>query len=110
MSDISYIDWSKAPEGTTHAFTGIPEDWERGVPKYRVYWEKVDGGFVYEWNSSTQGWDFVGDLGLADYTRTAKEESQQQPSKVYWEEDTLVVVLDGSIDRANVKIELRYED
>lgn len=43
-----YIDWSKAPEGTTHVFVYNPLGWCNGVPSQNIFWEKWVGGVVYE--------------------------------------------------------------
>lgn len=44
-----YIDWSKAPEGTTHAYVGLTSEWEYGVPTSTRCWELWSGGKIYEW-------------------------------------------------------------
>jgi hypothetical protein len=46
-----YVDWSKAPEGTTRVVAwDLKED---GTPSYNHNWEKVVDGDVYSWHS---GW------------------------------------------------------
>lgn len=51
-----YIDWTKRPEGTTHLFidNGIGID---GTPLNSSYWEKWDGGAIYEYDHC-DGWRF----------------------------------------------------
>ena len=44
-----YIDWSTAPEGTTHAYVGFACGWKNGVPVCSTYWESWSDGVVYEW-------------------------------------------------------------
>ena len=45
-----YIDWSKAPEGTNHAFVYDPSDWCNGLPAYGTLWEKWEDDVIYEWS------------------------------------------------------------
>lgn len=57
-----YIDWSKAPEGTTHAFVTNGNNWCNGVPKSNNLWEKHGDLTVYEW--SRCGWLPIGTTGM----------------------------------------------
>ena len=61
-----YIDWSKAPKGTTHVFVGFDSDKDTikpdGTPSQRYFWERWEDGYVYEyregdWNLYTGIYD-----------------------------------------------------
>jgi len=47
-----YVDWSKAPEGTTHAFTGHSGLWRDGIPDRRSLWEKHNSDGSFEWKGA----------------------------------------------------------
>lgn len=49
MSEI-YIDWSKAPEGTTHAYVEDHDDWVNGQPLNSFFWEKWDHKWMCGWD------------------------------------------------------------
>ena len=55
-----YIDWGKAPEGTTHVFIGFDSDKDiiksDGTPRQRCFWERWEDGDVYE--SRDEDWNF----------------------------------------------------
>lgn len=60
MSEI-FIDWSKAPEGTTHAYVAHPQNWIDGRPCINMYWEKnVSDQPSMAWN----GVDWEAGLGF----------------------------------------------
>ena len=48
MDDI-YVDWSKAPEGTTHIFVSETSVLYDGAPIRSLDWEKWTGDVVYKW-------------------------------------------------------------
>jgi hypothetical protein len=49
MSEV-YIDWSKAPEGCTHAYVGDPSAWVEGSPRGDGYWELFENGELFEYD------------------------------------------------------------
>lgn len=54
-----FIDWSQAPEGTTHALChdGNCEYWVNGIPKHRTWWERLDETGLYEYSKIIGGWE-----------------------------------------------------
>lgn len=57
MGDV-FIDWSKAPEGTTHALyhEGNAGQWVDGVPKHQTWWERHIEDTHFEWHGN---WIFM---------------------------------------------------
>ena len=47
-----HVDWSKAPQGTTHVCAYFTSRWREGMPFNDTFWEKWEDGIVYEWNGS----------------------------------------------------------
>jgi len=49
-----YIDWSKAPEGTTHVFVGFDGSmiYSDGTPKEERFWERWEDGDIYEYRDA----------------------------------------------------------
>lgn len=45
-----YIDWPRAPEGTTHADTRWPNYWCNGVPSSSFLWLKLSDCQLFEWH------------------------------------------------------------
>ena len=66
-----YIDWSKAPQGTTHAFVYSPLDWCNGSPSSHTHWEKWEGGVVYEWNECS--WIYCDIVNEVDHSARIKK-------------------------------------
>lgn len=62
-----YIDWSKAPEGTTHAYLHV--EWEDGLPSDTRGWEKWEGDNVYDYrNNCWVRYSCVSDVAREDRT------------------------------------------
>lgn len=63
-----FIDWSKAPEGTTHAL--YHEDnagqWVNGIPRYISWWEKFDNTGLYEYSKIFCDWIKKNDIDLTN--------------------------------------------
>lgn len=52
------VDWSRAPEGTTHMYGQAPyEPGPDGMPSSARYWEMWKDGHIYEWNAAHDRWD-----------------------------------------------------
>lgn len=80
-----YIDWSKAPKGTTHMFIGfvwgdaIMSD---GTPKYESFWERWEDGDVYDYQCD-------GDWRL--YAKIVDLESSELNARIEMPTNTKVV-------------------
>ena len=95
MKEI-YIDWSKAPEGTTHAYAP-DHHWINGLLMYHSLWEKHKGGSFQEW-SATEGWGQA-ILTYCMHSRIAKpiEDIKMTPFEVNgWTKDTKFKVISDS--------------
>ena len=69
-----YVDWSKAPQGTTHAYVDNISVWCGGVPKNR-YWEKWQDGDIFEWTGD--GWNYyTNQLSVCEQHRIKKPEGK----------------------------------
>jgi hypothetical protein len=76
MSKNVYIDWSKAPEGTTHAYINEPHHWKDGEPfSYSFFWEKWEEDHVYDWRGCWDYWMATEDCELED--RVAKPVAEE---------------------------------
>ena len=70
-----YIDWSKAPEGTTHAYIGRPLDWYNGVSHYNTFWEKWEDNVVYQWSGHI--WIYHDIAKQVDYSQRIKKPEEK---------------------------------
>lgn len=89
-----FIDWSKAPEGTTHVFCSSLADYERnftdGDTDLEFLWVMVQDGYVYEHDSGFIGcWDWSGsdvgqlsDEAIARYDVLAPSEGVPEIDKI----------------------------
>lgn len=57
-----FIDWSKAPEGTTHAYNGIKGAWIDGIPEGVALWEKWTDDAIYDYSDYEGGWNKYRDI------------------------------------------------
>jgi hypothetical protein len=78
MSEI-FIDWSKAPEGTTHAWK-LSASWKDGIPGALKFWEKHTEDNIYEW--SDIGWQIMPTFSDRDLeNRIARPDAPFQNAK-----------------------------
>ena len=70
-----YIDWSKAPEGTTHAFVYSHLHWCNGTPIDVNLWEKWEGSYVYEW--SGRGWNYCDMINKIGHSNRIKKPEEK---------------------------------
>jgi hypothetical protein len=77
MSNV-FIDWSKAPEGTTHAYIVNSKLWINGQPVHAELWEKWENGNVYEWDGSSWLFAFSVSSVLGFHQRVVKPEASRE--------------------------------
>ena len=80
-----YIDWSKAPEGTTHVFVGFA--WGDGVmsdgmPENECFWERWEDGDVY---------DYQGDGNWRLYAKIVDLENSELDARIEMPTNTKVI-------------------
>jgi hypothetical protein len=76
-----YIDWSNAPEGTTHIYVGSapnPDDYIHGIPDNSPWWEKVECDVLYEWRADS--WVRVKHIRLVNHSLRVKRVEKDLPS------------------------------
>lgn len=90
-----YVDWSKAPEGTTQVLMqGLKVD---GTPENSYGWEKVADGVVYEWRQGA--WSY--------YTRECELAGKRIKHPLNTDKEDTTIVIDTVIaDKGNIKYAL----